>query len=89
MLLLLFTQTIQRGEMMTYLMMQHFPLKSAYLCQDCNSIGNNSGACPACASTVLMSLAGVLDRQVKVAEEGRVLAYTFPSAGAGLTAKVA
>jgi hypothetical protein len=74
---------------MTYLMMQHFPLQSAYLCQDCNSIGNNSGACPACASTVLMSLACVLDREVVVAEEGRVLAYTFPSAVAGLSAKVA
>jgi hypothetical protein len=74
---------------MTNLMMQHFPLKSAYLCQDCNSIGNNSRACPACASTVLMSIAGVLDREVIVAEEGRVLAYTFPSAGAGLSAKVA
>jgi hypothetical protein len=74
---------------MTYLMMQHFPLKSAYLCQDCDSIGNNSGKCPACASTVLMSVAGVLDREVMVAEEVRALAYTFPSAGTGLSAKVA
>jgi hypothetical protein len=69
--------------------MQHFPLKSAYLCQDCNSIGNHSGACPACASSVLMSIANVLDREVIVAEEERFLAYTFPSAGAELSAKVA
>jgi hypothetical protein len=43
--------------------MQHIPLKSAYLCQDCNSVGNCSMQCPACASCVLMSLATVLDRE--------------------------
>jgi len=42
---------------------QHFPLTNAYLCQDCNSIGNNSMHCPACASDVLMALEGVLNRQ--------------------------
>lgn len=45
--------------------MQHIPLKSAYLCQDCNSVGNCSRRCPACASEVLMGLAGVLDREVE------------------------
>jgi hypothetical protein len=42
---------------------QHFPLTSAYLCQDCASIGNNSMHCPACASDVLMALEGVLNRK--------------------------
>ncbi len=42
---------------------QHFPLSNAYLCQDCNSIGNNPMHCHACASDVLMSLAGVLNPQ--------------------------
>jgi hypothetical protein len=45
-------------------MMQHFPLKSAYLCQDCNCVGNCALQCPACASAVLMNLASVLDRDV-------------------------
>jgi hypothetical protein len=44
--------------------MQHIPLGFAYLCQDCNSVGNSAKKCPACASEVLMCLAGVLDRQV-------------------------
>jgi hypothetical protein len=42
----------------------HIPLMSAYLCQDCNCIGNSSRQCPACASEVLMNLATVLDREV-------------------------
>jgi len=43
--------------------MQHIPLSSAYLCQDCNCVGNCASKCPACASEVLMGLAGVLDRE--------------------------
>ncbi len=43
--------------------LQHIPLKSAYLCQDCNAIGNSSTQCPACASEVLLSLAVVLNRE--------------------------
>ncbi len=50
------------GEVAKYLMLQHFPLTYAYLCQDCNSIGNSATRCPACASEVLMSLAIVLNR---------------------------
>ena len=45
-------------------MLQHIPLSSAYLCQDCNSIGNCARQCPACASEVLMNLSGVLNREV-------------------------
>ena len=50
------------GEVASYLMLQHFPLSSAYLCQDCSSIGNNANQCPACASEVLMNLSAVLNR---------------------------
>ncbi len=45
-------------------MMQHIPLTSAYLCQDCNCVGNCARQCPACASEVLMGLAAVLNREV-------------------------
>ena len=49
--------------------MQHMPLTSAYLCQDCNCVGNNAMQCPACASTALMGLAAILNRP---AEEVRM-----------------
>lgn len=42
---------------------QHIPLAKAYLCQDCDSVGNSSMQCPACASPVLLGLAGVFDRK--------------------------
>jgi DNA-directed RNA polymerase subunit RPC12/RpoP len=71
---------------MTYLKMQHIPIGSAYLCADCNAIGNNSTRCPACASTVLMNLAGVLDRSV---EAEQIMPYTYPTAVASLTPMVA
>jgi hypothetical protein len=51
---------------MTYTTMQHIPLVSAYLCQDCNCVGNCAKQCPACASVVLMGLAGVLNREQEV-----------------------
>jgi hypothetical protein len=47
---------------MTLVSMQHIPLASAYLCQDCSCVGNCAMQCPACASGVLMALARVLDR---------------------------
>jgi hypothetical protein len=42
---------------------QFMSLASAYLCQDCDSVGNNSMHCPMCSSSVLMGLARVLDRR--------------------------
>ena len=42
---------------------QHIPLGYAYLCQDCDAVGNSAEKCPACASEVLMCLAGVLNRK--------------------------
>ena len=71
---------------MTNLKMEYIPISSAYLCADCNSIGNNSQRCPACASTVLMNLAGVLDREV---EAEQISSYTYPRAVARLTAMAA
>jgi hypothetical protein len=50
-------------ESMPLVTMLHIPLACAYLCQDCNCIGNCAKQCPACASEVLMNLAGVLDRE--------------------------
>ena len=48
---------------MTRSSLQHIPLTGAYLCQDCNSVGNCAMNCPACASTTLLGLAGVLNRE--------------------------
>jgi hypothetical protein len=49
--------------------MEHIPLSSAYLCQDCDCVGNCATQCPACASVVLLGLAGILDRKVEVGSE--------------------
>jgi hypothetical protein len=54
------------GQRMKAATMQHFPLSSAYLCQDCNCVGNCATQCPACASEVLLGLAGILDREADV-----------------------
>jgi hypothetical protein len=51
---------------MTFATMQHIPLASAYLCQDCNCVVNCATQCPACASEVLLGLAGILDREPDV-----------------------
>jgi hypothetical protein len=57
------------GERMPMPLLQHIPLTSAYLCQDCSSIGNCARQCPACASEVLLSLSGVLNREVDEAAQ--------------------
>ena len=72
---------------MTYLTMQHIPLKAAFLCQDCDSIGNNPSCCPACASAVLLGLAAVLDRDMAVEERTKILSY--PRSVAAFTSMVA
>jgi len=68
---MLSTASRKTGDVESYLMLQHFPLSSAYLCQDCNSIGNNANQCPACASEVLMSLSAVLNRSEDVMIESQ------------------
>lgn len=52
------------GDVMYTEMPLHFPLTSAYLCQDCNYVSNCSRQCPACASESLLGLAGILNREV-------------------------
>jgi hypothetical protein len=64
------TEPPQRGSSvgdarMKFAMMQHMPLMSAYLCPDCNCVGNNASHCPACNSGVLLSLSGILNREEK------------------------
>jgi len=49
---------------MTFLSMQHMPLASAYLCEDCHCVGNCAEHCPACASSALLCLAGILNREM-------------------------
>jgi hypothetical protein len=56
------------GDFMNSDMLNHIPLNSAYLCQDCDAVGNSSMQCPACASEVLMGLAGVFARKEEIAE---------------------
>jgi hypothetical protein len=60
--------------------MQHIPLASAYLCPDCNCIGNCASQCPACASPVLLALANVLDRK---RERDSALPYDYNNRHAG------
>ena len=54
------------GERKSFATTQHIPLRRAYLCQDCNSVGNCAEKCPACASEVLLGLAAVLNREAGV-----------------------
>jgi hypothetical protein len=54
-----------RGRAMVTCNLEHFPIQFAYLCQDCNSIGNCPEQCPACASHALMSLSAVLNREAE------------------------
>ena len=44
--------------------MEPMPLACDYLCEDCQCDGNCAEQCPACASTVLTCLAGVLNRTI-------------------------
>ncbi len=53
----------QAGDIMKLNSMQHIPLASAYLCPNCGCVGNCSERCPACASTALLGLASILDRE--------------------------
>jgi hypothetical protein len=58
---------------MTFAKQQHIPLSSAYLCQDSDAVGNSWMRCPACASEVLMGLAGVFDRKEEVRESNLMI----------------
>jgi hypothetical protein len=73
---MLSTASRKSSDVASYLMLQHFPLSSAYLCQDCNSIGNNANQCPACASEVLMSLSAILNRADNEMNESQYPSFT-------------
>ena len=49
------------------------PLDLAYLCVDCNSIGQCANICQSCSSTHLLGLAAILNRttQPSAAESAR------------------
>lgn len=64
---------------MKHLSMNHIPLSFAYLCQDCNSVGNCPLQCPACASSVLMGLASILDRKQEKRSKSKSRAVEFPA----------
>jgi len=87
---MLSTAVKRSSDVASYLMLQHFPLSSAYLCQDCNSIGNNANQCPACASEVLMNLSTILNREHTMAESQYsslpTLTMTSTRAGSALAA---
>ena len=88
---MLSTASRRSGDVDSYLMLQHFPLASAYLCQDCNAIGNNANQCPACASEVLMSLSAILNREDNMMAEPQysslpALAAATARAGSALAA---
>jgi len=42
-----------------------FPLSLAHLCCDCAAVSNCASVCPACASTALLALAPVMNREEK------------------------
>ena len=60
------------GSSMTRDRLNHIPLNSAYLCLDCDAVGNSSMRCPACASEVLIGLAGVFQRKEEVVDSNLV-----------------
>lgn len=66
-----------RGSYKAFAAMQHMPLSCAYLCEDCHSVGNCSERCPACASTALINLAGILNREPPMEEPRISYAHAF------------
>jgi hypothetical protein len=64
---------------MKHMSMQLIPLSMAYLCQDCSVVGNCPEQCPACASSVLMGLATVLDRKPEKKAKARTRVTEFPT----------
>jgi hypothetical protein len=73
---------------MTSPLLQYIPLMSAYLCQDCDCVGNSATQCPACASTALMNLASVLNRN-EIEVEIPMAAFTYATSAPSSTALAA
>ena len=51
----------------------YFPLKSAYLCVDCDSISASATTGPACAGTSMLCLSRVLNRDTETKLGGDAL----------------
>ena len=68
----------REGEIVTSDTQQHIPLNEAYLCQDCDAVGNSSMQCPACASEVLLSLARIFNRRENAESMGAKVLH-FPT----------
>ena len=49
--------------------LMHIQISSAYICCDCEAVGNCATQCPACASEALLCLGAVLNRRVDEAVE--------------------
>lgn len=74
---------------MTSPMLQHIPLKSAYLCQDCDCVGNSATSCPACASKALLGLSCILNRPEAMGEISMEAFAFAPSIPAPLSSALA
>lgn len=42
--------------------LQHFHVSQAYICVDCDHVGNSANQCPSCASESLVSVSAVVNR---------------------------
>jgi hypothetical protein len=42
------------------------PLRDAYLCLDCETISDNSVACPKCSSIAVYSVSRFIDREIEM-----------------------
>lgn len=49
--------------------LHYFQLKAAFLCLDCDCVGNSACYCPVCCSTSLLSLAKLLNRAQEIAQD--------------------
>ena len=71
-------ESAREAEIMTSDHQLHIQLNEAYLCQDCDAIGNSSMQCPACASEVLLSVARIFNRRENAESMGAKV-LLFPS----------
>jgi hypothetical protein len=65
---------------MTLNLMQHMPLTSAFLCADCHCVGNCASNCPACASSALIALAAILNREENEEHSPTPISFARPAA---------
>lgn len=56
----------------------HFPLDQAYLCENCQSVGNRATRCAACDSDHIMSLGRILGRTSSGTESVEPIVFRLP-----------